>query len=754
MSRFTTHPRVLPFLFACLLAACGGGGGDPGAGAGGNAGGSGTAQPEPLPLNSVVMTNLRSNVSVVPLDSVVRMTVFTYPLPYDDLFTVPDDLRYRWTLPDGITSDAPYLEQTFTSTGRYILRLDVSDSLNRAEPVATLEARVRPVRLEPRVITVGGPGMRDGSAAAMFDGPVALQPAPDGGMLVLDRDNSAIRKIDAEGSLSTVAGTPTRSGQQFGRFGVGQLDRPTSFAVDAQGRMFVADGAMLKRVSASGAIERIPGNDFNPSSGLPWPVALAATPSGDFYIATRSTLHLYKDGKRSLLAGLDTERRTVDGPAQAARFEDIRALAAGTDGDVWIQDGCHLLRRLTRDGQVRTVATLEVPSFARCGTGVALAPGGGVYVATSSDVKLVQADGSMRPVVLSGGWDAVAVDRQGRLYTARTDHHAVTRHGPGPVATFGLSSEKGYSYPSSGQSFAGFDPVRQFAVHPSGDLYFVDKARLCRVDQWGDVSCVAGRSGNANPVDGPRGLALLSSWEDSEVIIDRAGRVYFTDQRALRRFSVETGEVSTIAGVLQGGPGDDLDGSGTAAGFLDPFSLAMDSKGNVLAIANKNRIIRISETGAVTTVARFKRGDRLLRRLLVGPDDQLLVQASWGAYRVDNSGELVEMDGFADAGYNKPSFVGPSVLGPDGAIWVLDPPVNAEYQRHLRPVLMRMSLSGTTRTALEFGPFRRQLAPSLPPFEFNPKFQTMAIDPQGRLVLSDGKTFGFWRLSVPVSENF
>ncbi|WP_377156583.1 PKD domain-containing protein [Roseateles sp. UC29_93] len=677
---------------------------------------------------------------------------------------VPGDFSYSWTFGDGSTADTPWVERVFTTAGSFPVSLKVSDTANRSLSSNTNRITVRPVQVDPLSIIVGGPGMRDGGPVARFDTPVALMPTTDGGMLVLDKGNSVIRRI-ADGVVSTVVGAPSMPGYQLGKAGIGRLEAPVAFTRDVRGTIYVADAYRLVKVASDGSVDAVAGGSYmgnldDTTSGVPWARAIAATPEGDLYVAGTNTIRLLKGGVATLVAGSASSSGAADGSAAQARFNDIRALALGSDGALWIQDGCTRLRRLTRDGRVETVSGAGAPDYGvRCGSGIATAPEGDVYFATATDVKRVRPDGTTQAAVFAAGVDAVAVDTAGRVYTARADEHTVSRHEVGALITFGLSPKSSGSFPAALQDLTAFAPVRKFAVHPNGDVYFIDRARLCRVrPPIGDVTCVAGRTGEERPVDGTPIVARLSGWTDADVTVDRAGIVYFSDQQTLRRYEPDTGDIRTIAGTPPflpqvgvppaTGQVEDADGDGTAAALRNPFSLATDSKGNVYAIANGGRVIRVSPTGTVTTLARHTVANWPLYRLLVGPDDQVYALSGEALFKVVDGGTMSRSEWPGNPQLGSGYAGGAAVVGPDGAIWALAS--NGYGQRYASTWLERIT-STERRAALFFGPIRRQIVSGMPDHEFNPGFIGMAIDPQGRLVLSDAKQFGFWRLSEPAS---
>jgi gliding motility-associated-like protein len=115
-----------------------------------------------------------------------------------------------------------------------------------------------------------------------------------------------------------------------------------------------------------------------------------------------------------------------------------------------------------------------------------------------------------------------------------------------------------------------------------------------------DVTTYAGIAGMSGYTDG----AALSSRFNSPhgVCADKQGNVYVADRYNHRiRKITPSGTVSTLAG--SGLPGS-TDGTGTAASFNEPWSLACDTIGNLYIADTKNyKIRKVTQAGAVTTVA-------------------------------------------------------------------------------------------------------------------------------------------------------
>ena len=85
----------------------------------------------------------------------------------------------------------------------------------------------------------------DGGPAhdAELHSPRSIAPAPRGdGYLIADTDNNSIRKVAADGTITTVAGTGTRGfSGDGGPATAAELDRPPGVAATADGGFLIAD---------------------------------------------------------------------------------------------------------------------------------------------------------------------------------------------------------------------------------------------------------------------------------------------------------------------------------------------------------------------------------------------------------------------------------------------------------------------------------------------------------------------------------
>jgi len=111
-----------------------------------------------------------------------------------------------------------------------------------------------------RTLAGGGPaGYADGAGrAARFDFPSGLAVAPGGTLFVSDANNHVIRRIAADGSVSTYAGSAASAGVADGSRSAARFERPAQLALERDGALLVADPMTgLRRIAPDGSVSTI-----------------------------------------------------------------------------------------------------------------------------------------------------------------------------------------------------------------------------------------------------------------------------------------------------------------------------------------------------------------------------------------------------------------------------------------------------------------------------------------------------------------
>jgi sugar lactone lactonase YvrE len=240
--------------------------------------------------------------------------------------------------------------------------------------------RVRKVAPDGSISTFAGngtPGFSgDGgpATAAELAAPTGLAFDANGNLYIADRLNNRIRKVSADGTISTVAGRgdfnpPLGDG---GPATSAALAGPSGVAADAAGNLYIADTSffLIRKVSPAGIITTVAGtNYYDPSSSnVGFPLDLTLDQAGNLYIATLTTiLKLAPGGALATIAGggNGTAPSGDGGPATSATILPAVGVALDSAGDIFIsggnlsgfpQFGTGYVREITPDGIIHTIA--------------------------------------------------------------------------------------------------------------------------------------------------------------------------------------------------------------------------------------------------------------------------------------------------------------------------------------------------------------------------------------------------------------
>lgn len=242
--------------------------------------------------------------------------------------------------------------------------------------------RIRRLDLGTRqTITIAGDGQKafrgDGgpAAEASLNMPHEIQFDSTGHLYIAERDNHAVRRVDARtGLISTVAGTgePGFSGDG-GPAVRAQLRQPHSIAVAANGRLLICDvgnhrirelnlsTGIIETYGGTGERRPTPDGAQVKSAPLNGPRTIAIDPDGTLYLALREGNAIYRiapdTGTLHHVAGTGEQGYSGDGgPARSARLGGPKGLAFAR-GNLYVADTeNHVVRRIElQTGIITTV---------------------------------------------------------------------------------------------------------------------------------------------------------------------------------------------------------------------------------------------------------------------------------------------------------------------------------------------------------------------------------------------------------------
>ncbi|MBL8176218.1 MAG: hypothetical protein JNK48_16185 [Bryobacterales bacterium] len=204
----------------------------------------------------------------------------------------------------------------------------------------------------------GAPGSTgDGgdATAALLTSASSLAVNPLGDLFILDAANNRVRKLNASGTISTVAGNGEIAPAMEGPATASPFVQPYGVSWGGDGRLYLALSEGLYAIDDGGQMQTVIGDRSVPV------VALAGR---TVYLSDFAGIYRREpDGALTLVAGSLENGNTGDGePATNARFGFISSLAADRAGRLWVADSEHRrIRRFTPGGLIDAVVSL--PAF-------------------------------------------------------------------------------------------------------------------------------------------------------------------------------------------------------------------------------------------------------------------------------------------------------------------------------------------------------------------------------------------------------
>jgi sugar lactone lactonase YvrE len=409
------------------------------------------------------------------------------------------------------------------------------------------------------------------------------------------------------------------------------------------------------------------------STALKEPLAVVADGAGNVYVADagpHSILKMSKAGQISTLAGKTGKPGTTDGGADGAQFwlGGTGGLALDAQGNLFVSDGCNgEIRKVAADG---TVSTLAGSGSVSCNNVATTArpnlDGSGTSAVFQNPGSMV-ADGNGGVIVLDSGATATTVRRVSAAGVVTTTTYA----NPDPVNSTNFS-------------------LQRIARGADGTLYFSDGTASSRIwkDVGGSLVLVAGRLLGTGSIDGTGADARFSAITGMTVV---NGDMYVTDLATVRKVTLATGAVSTLAGSNAESGRGFKNGQGTAAMFGTLLSITFDGTDLVVVDAGQEILRKVSLTGTVTTPdatpALRERTDGTGTAARFGSFSSLAAGADGNLYSVDPAKHVVRMatpagvvstisgtgaSGKADGALASATFATPQRIaaGSDGSLWI------------------------------------------------------------------------------------
>lgn len=283
---------------------------------------------------------------------------------------------------------------------------------------------------------------------AQINFPLGLAIDGSGNIYIADHFNHRIRKIAADGTITTVAGSDSiGSTGDDGPATSARLNYPSGIAVDGSGALYVTDtmNHVIRKVVVGGNITLFAGSrgvsgfretDANnelldaKDAEMNAPTGIAIDASGNIYFCDTRNHRVRKigtDGKIQTVAGNGEKGETGDGgKALEARLNSPTGVAVDAAGNIYIADQMnHRIRKVDKDGIISTVAGTGLPGYS--GNGglatraklfypccIALDKQGNLFIADRTNNRVRRVDAQTGTISLAAGTGRFGDDFDGR----------------------------------------------------------------------------------------------------------------------------------------------------------------------------------------------------------------------------------------------------------------------------------------------------------------------------------------------------
>ena len=371
--------------------------------------------------------------------------------------------------------------------------------------------------------------------------------------------------------ISTVAGTFNGDGYSARSIGL----NPVGAVTDSLGNMYIAvpDRHVVMKLSVAGVFSTVAGTgvygfkgDNGPAIAAqlrsPWKVAVDK--AGNVFIADNLDNRIRKvtpAGIITTVAGNGGAGFSGDGgQAIYARMQGPADLAIDGSGNLFVAD--YVNRRVRK-----------------------IAPNGIISTVAGSGVSGRGGDGGSAKLAQLGFVTGISVNSRGELFIADNTNSTVRKMDVnGIISTVAGSGVKGFSGDGGDANLAAFNAINGVAADKLGNIYIADayNNRVRKINASGVVTTVAGTGGGS--FSGDNGAATAAQmYRPSAIAIDKSGNLLISGNFRVRKVTISTGIITTMAGNGTGGYCGD-NGPVTKAQMYHPVAVAVDKACNMFFV--------------------------------------------------------------------------------------------------------------------------------------------------------------------------
>jgi len=304
------------------------------------------------------------------------------------------------------------------------------------------------------------------ATAAGLNYPYCIALDTSGNLYIADGGNNRIRKVNAQGVISTIAGNGTAGySGDGGPATAAEIGGPEELTIDVNGNIYFSDaGTRIRKINTAGIISTIAGNGTQGYSGDGGPAiaaefqyayGVAVDASGNIYVADYDNNRIRMvntSGIINTVAGNGTKGYSGDGKqATAAEIYEPVGICLDAAGNLFIADmSNNRVRKVNVSGVITTVAGSANSGY----------------------------NGDGGPATKAGlnALTGVAVDAAGNIFIADRLNSVVREVSTTGIITTiaGVASQKAFSGDGGPATAANFFDPSTIAIAPTGSLYIAD----------------------------------------------------------------------------------------------------------------------------------------------------------------------------------------------------------------------------------------------------------------------------------------
>jgi len=466
------------------------------------------------------------------------------------------------------------------------------------------------------VVGNSGDGGQATSAKLRTPRSISIEPI-SGTLYIADQSNNNVRKVDPGGTITTIAGTGAAGySGDGGPATSATLNLPIGIAVDPAGNVYVADvlNNRLRRIDAGGTITTVAGTGALSTTNLnDGGAAIAANVTPAKVRFVNGILYIVDSGvgrirKIDTVSGIINTVVGIGPAAYSGGFPPVgdggpalaAALGSGPSGtqDLALDASGDLLIIDASSRRVRFAANPSAPATI---FGQTVAAGNITTVAGPPGIVTFSGDGGPATAARLFPGGGIVFDPSGNLYISDGGNNRVRRiDTTRTITTIAGSGVAGFSGVPGTATAANIQPGG--LTFDFGNLYLTNNTtRIILKVASNFMTVVTNTTGNPTPPSPDGTLAINALMGASSIVFDPAGNLYVGDTLNNRVWKVDTnGIVKTVIGsgtaVLDGVTV--LSATATQARLFGPGSIAFDPSGNLYLIdGSRNRILKATAHG-------------------------------------------------------------------------------------------------------------------------------------------------------------